>query len=170
MCIYVRMMPLCGHPPSTLLSYASCGAVLAQLLRIAEPEAWATPEARGHSPFDLPDDCGPREGENIWTLYSDDYCGWECRNNAYLVRSALGCGDGLVAERDGGLLPACLPGDEDGGFVLGHSMHGDQVDEYVCGTGVRACGEAMVVGMPDANYGPGSERLGIGWRSDGGSS
>lgn len=175
MCIYVRTMPLCGHPPPTLLSYTSCGAVLAQLLRIAEPEAWATPEARGRAPFDLPDDCGPREGENVWTLYSDDYCGWECRNNAYLVRAALALGAGAGDQDDdeddyecdgGGMLPACIPGDEGGRFVLGRSRDGGGGGggEYHCAGG-EGGKEPMVMGMPDASYGPGSERLGIGWRS-----
>lgn len=166
MCIYVRAMPLCGHPAPTLLSYASCGAVLAQLVRIAEPEAWAGADARARLPaFDLPDACGPREGANIWTWYSGDYCGWECRNNAYLVRAALaidgsdededGDGDGddeygILGDARGGMLPAYVPG-----------VGGDAY-RPAWGGGLK---EPMVMGMPDASYGPGSERLGIGWRS-----
>lgn len=154
MCIYVRHMPLCGHPPPTLLSYASCTAVLTQLLRITEPAAW-TPAALDTVPFDLPDDCDPRPG-NIWTLYADDYCGWECRNNALLVRAAA------AAELDcpgpGGLLPAYMPGDQ-GGQCVALGAGG------CFGGGMQDRKEAMVLGMPDARYGPGSERLGIGWRS-----
>ena len=86
MCIYIQTIPLCGHPPPTLLSYASCNNVLAQLMRITEPEAWE-PENVGKLPFDMPDDCDPGP-ENIYVLYSDDYCGWECRNNAYQVAHA----------------------------------------------------------------------------------
>lgn len=155
MCIYIRHMPLCGHTPPTLLSYASCTAVLAQLMRIAEPEAWATPEVLATVPFDLPDDCDPRP-ENIWTLYADDYCGWECRNNAFLVREEAGLGGGGFDYGGSGLLPAYLPGDEEGRcMALGHEG---------CGEGYHRK-EALVLGMPDARYGPGSERLGIGWRS-----
>lgn len=182
MCIYIRTIPLCGHPAPTLLAYASCGAVLAQLLRIAEPAAWATPAARARVPFDLPGDCGPREGANVWTRYSDDYCGWECRNNAYLVRAALGInddddddgdgdededGDGGYARR-GGMLPAYVPGDEGALCVLGRSRDGrggGSGTEYLCRSGRGARQKPMVMGMPDARYGPGSERLGIGWRS-----
>ncbi|CAN8097311.1 unnamed protein product [Discula destructiva] len=168
-------MPLCGHPPSTLLSYASCTAVLAQLMRITEPEAWATPDALATVPFDLPDDCDPRPG-NIWTLYADDYCGWECRNNAFLVRrsaaagSLFGGGDGdLWGPGSGGgepdfgcdargLLSAYMPGDEEGQCV---SM---RLDGSVGAEGDHR-NKPLVLGMPDARYGPGSERLGIGWRS-----
>lgn len=165
MCIYVRQMPLCGHPPPNLLSYASCNAVLEQLMRIAEPEAW-TPDALNTVPFDLPDDCDPRP-ENIWTLYEDDYCGWECRNNALFLRtSAIGgySGGGIVGNSgfgfDGhtGLLPAYMPGDEEGHCV---SLGGHR-GQFGAGEGL--CKEPLVLGMPDARYGPGSERLGIGWR------
>lgn len=191
MCIYVRAMPLCGHPAPTLLSYASCGAVLAQLLRIAEPEAWADPAALARAPFDLPDACGPREGANIWTWYSGDYCGWECRNNAYLVREALDIHDGGGSSDEdegdvryggawdcrarGGILPAYVPGDdeEEGvSCVLGGRGRGRGRDSgaggaaYRVNTGGGGLKEPMVMGMPDARYGPGSERLGIGWRSD----
>lgn len=160
MCIYIRHMPLCGHPPPTLLSYASCTAVLAQLMRIAEPEAW-TPAALNTVPFDLPDDCDPRP-ENIWTLYEDDYCGWECRNNALFLRTSavVGSGGDFAYDGQGGslLLPAYMPGDEEGHCV---SLGGD----YGCfGGGQGLCKEQLVLGMPDARYGPGSERLGIGWR------
>lgn len=144
MCIYIQTIPLCGHPPPTLLAYASCNDVLAQLMRITEPEAWE-PESIGKVPFDMPDDCDPSP-DNIYVLYSDDYCGWECRNNAYQMAAGLPGFD----EDPGGLLPACFPGDERGQFVGGR--HG----------GDR---RLTVVGMPDAKYGPGNERLGIGWRS-----
>ncbi|KAJ4392039.1 hypothetical protein N0V93_005660 [Gnomoniopsis smithogilvyi] len=154
-------MPLCGHPPSTLLSYASCTAVLSQLMRITEAEAWE-PDSLTKTPFDLPDDCDPRP-ENIWTLYSDDYCGWECRNNAYLL-AAAGFDDpndfGTGAESSkvgGGLLSAHIPGDESGRCVLGRNRY--------LGSEEHLTKRPSVLGMPDASYGPGSERLGIGWRS-----
>lgn len=147
MCIYIRTMPLCGHPPPTLLSYASCGAVLAQLLRIAEPDAWTTPEARGRAPFALPDDCGPREGGNVWTLYSDDYCGWECRNNAYLVREVLAAAATTSVHDDhcdyeydyksgGGVLPAYyyVPGDQ-GGTSRSRSSRSRAAGGYYCAGG-----------------------------------
>lgn len=159
MCIYIRQMPLCGHPPPTLLSYASCTAVLSQLMRITEPEAW-DPDNLTKTPFELSDDCDPRP-ENTWTLYSEDYCGWECRNNAYLL-SAAGFGQdgwGLGAEDpegSGGLLSACMPGDEGRQCVRGRDIY--------FGSGGHNK-EPLVLGMPDASYGPGSERLGIGWRS-----
>lgn len=147
MCIYIQTMPLCGHPPTTLLSYASCNDVLAQLMRITEPEAWE-PENMNKVPFDMPDDCDPGP-DNIYVLYSDDYCGWECRNNAYQQAAAGGL-PGFDDDEVGGFLPACFPGDGRGQFVgVGHG--GDRT--------------RMVVGMPDADFGPGSERLGIGWRS-----
>lgn len=178
MCIYVRTVPLCGHAPPTLLSYASCPAVLAQLMRITEPEAWSSPDALLTMPFDLPDDCDPRP-ENIWDLYSDDYCGWECRNNAYLVRTALVVGPdlplgevGLMVDANGevevtgGMLPAYKPGNERGQCVLvGRDNDGEEGGFYGVGGGASR-EEPMVLGMPDARYGPGSERLGIGWRSD----
>lgn len=144
MCIYIQTIPLCGHPPPTLLSYASCNNVLAQLMRITEPEAWE-PENVGKIPFDTPDDCDPGP-DNIYVLYSDDYCGWECRNNAYQVAAGLRTFDGGA----GGFLPACFPGD-DRGYFLGGGHGGDR--------------RPTVIGMPDAKYGPGSERLGIGWRN-----
>lgn len=162
MCIYIRTIPLCGHPPPTLLSYTSCTNVFAQLMRITEPEAWGD-EVLDTIPFDMPDDCDPRPG-NIWTLYSDDYCGWECRNNAYLVRELerLGANDfgggELAGEGEGGLLPAYIPGDERGQYVLGQNGG--------CFGAVGVHKMPMVMGMPDARYGPGSERLGIGWRSE----
>lgn len=171
MCIYVRTMPLCGHPPPTLLSYASCPAVLEQLMRITEPEAWSSPDALLTTPFDLPDECDPRP-ENIWTLYSDDYCGWECRNNAYLVRTALlDLGGELMVDADGeveitgGMLPAFIPGDERGQCVVAGRDSGGEGGYYGVGGGVGRK-EPKVLGMPDARYGPGSERLGIGWRSN----
>lgn len=150
MCIYVQEMPLCGHAPPSLLSYANCSAVLSQLMRITEPEAWE-PENLAKIPFDLPDDCEPRP-DNIWTLYSDDYCGWECRNSAYLLRELEGAGFGGGGD-GGGFLPAYMPGDEKGQCVLGRGGYFGGPEE------------PMVLGMPDARYGPGSERLGIGWRS-----
>lgn len=161
-------MPLCGHPPPSIYAYTNCSKLLAQLTRIAEPEAWATPEARDQIPFDLPDACDPGPN-NIWTVYSDDYCGWECRNNAYLIAqtftaadvgSAVGVHDAYGIEIDhladfrdgdikGGRLPAYMPGDENSECEVGHLAHGRQ---------------PMVMGMMEASYGPGSERLGIGWR------
>lgn len=132
-------------------------------MRITEPEAWE-PDNLTQTPFDLPDDCDPRP-ENIWTLYSEDYCGWECRNNAYLISAAgfgrlpndFGTSGAEYAEAGaGGLLPAYMPGDESGKCVLGRNGY--------CGSGERI-EEPKVLGMPDASYGPGSERLGIGWRS-----
>ncbi|KAI3397560.1 hypothetical protein diail_10653 [Diaporthe ilicicola] len=144
MCIYIQTIPLCGHPPPALLSYAFCNNILAQLMRITEPEAWK-PENMGQVPFDMPDDCDPGP-DNIYILYSDDYCGWECRNNAYQLAAGLG---GLSGE-DGGMLPAYFPGNERGQFVGGGYGGEDRL---------------MVMGMPDAKYGPGSERLGVGWRN-----
>ncbi|KAK2605228.1 hypothetical protein N8I77_008081 [Diaporthe amygdali] len=144
MCIYIQIIPLCGHPPPTLLSYASCNNVLAQLMRITEPEAWE-PENIDKVPFDMADDCDPGP-DNIYILYSDDYCGWECRNNAYQVAAGLG----HFGEEAGGFLPAYIPGDERG-QIVGGGFGGD--------------GRPMVMGMPDAKYGAGNERLGIGWRN-----
>lgn len=143
MCIYIQTIPLCGHPPPSLLSYASCNNIFAQLMRITEPQAWE-PGNMGQVPFDMPDDCDPGP-DNIYVLYSDEYCGWECQNNAYQLAGGLG---GEV----GGLLPAYVPGKE--------GIPG----QFVGGGNVGANG-SMVMGMPDARYGPGSERLGIGWRS-----
>ncbi|KAJ4424119.1 hypothetical protein N0V82_001167 [Gnomoniopsis sp. IMI 355080] len=129
-------------------------------MRITEPEAWE-PDNLDKTPFDLPDDCDPRP-ENIWTLYSEDYCGWECRNNAYVL-SAAGFGqddfDDPGAEfpaGGGGLLSAYLPGDESGRYVLGRNPY-FRIEEQLK--------RPSVLGMPDATYGPGSERSGIGWRS-----
>lgn len=130
MCIYIQTIPLCGHPPPTILSYASCANVLSQLMRITEPEAWE-PGNLGRVPFEMSDDCDPRP-DNIYVVYSDDYCGWECRNNACQLAAEFG---GLG---------------ELGGF---------------CGGGGGGGHRPMVMGMPDARYGPGSERLGIGWRT-----
>lgn len=158
MCIYIRQMPLCGHAPPTLLTYASCTAVLSQLMRITEPEAWE-PAHLTETPFDLPDDCDPRP-QNIWTLYSEDYCGWECRNNAYMISSTdldqSGLGFGAdYSQSAAGWLSAYKPGDESGRYVSGHNnyLSNDQHPK-----------ELLLLGMPDARYGPGSERLGIGWR------
>lgn len=165
MCVYIRTVPLCGHPPPTIFAYTNCSKLLAQLTRITEPEAWAIPEARNQIPFELPDDCEPGPN-NIWTVYSDDYCGWECRNNA-LIGKALSAaveGSGTDDEDDStitdlvtvmnrgvkdGKLPAYMPDDERGQFPTGNGAH---------------CPQPMVMGMIDGNYGPGSERLGIGWR------
>ncbi|KAF3770267.1 hypothetical protein M406DRAFT_325718 [Cryphonectria parasitica EP155] len=168
MCIYIQEIPLCGHPTRSLLFYTSCSAVHSQLMRITEPEAWEPANLAG-VPFDLPGDCDPRPG-NIWTLYSDDYCGWECRNNAYLPRDmgpvvvAAAAVEGLggVGQHDVGFgvgfLPAYVPGDE------------DQEEEGRFGPRQRGLQRPggpkapMVLGMPDARYGPGSERPGISWR------
>ncbi|KAG8161655.1 hypothetical protein KVR01_008642 [Diaporthe batatas] len=147
MCVYIQTIPLCGHPPATLLSYASCNDVLAQLMRITEPEAWE-PENMDKVPFDMPDDCDPGP-DNIYVLYSDDYCGWECRNNAY-QRAAAGGLPGFFDDEVGGFLPDCFPGDERGQLV---------------GVGYGGDRRRMVLGMPDADFGPGGETSGIGWRS-----
>lgn len=151
MCIYVQTVPLCGHPPPTILSYASCTNVLSQLMRITEPEAWE-PGNLDRVPFEMSDECDPGP-DNIYVLYSDDYCGWECRNSACQLAAEFG---GLgVGFGGGGMLPAYMPGpvemghygmDSGAGGVFGGGGHGP-----------------MVMGMPSARYG--SERLGIGWRT-----
>lgn len=149
MCIYIQTMPLCGHPPATILSYASCTGVLSQLMRITEPEAWE-PGSLDVVPFEMANECDPGPG-NTYVVYSSDYCGWECRNNACLLAAEFG---GLGDLSVGGVLPSYTPegaygadGGGDGG-VLGRAGH-----------------RPLVMGMPGANYGPGSERLGIGWRT-----
>lgn len=132
-------------------------------MRITEPEAWE-PDNLAKIPFDLPKDCDPRP-ENIWTLYSEDYCGWECRNNAYLMSAAAGLDQrgGLEAgarycegSGGGGVLSAYMPGDERGQCAMGRDPF------WACEEQPE---QPLVLGMPDASYGPGSERLGIGWRS-----
>lgn len=128
-------------------------------MRITEPEAWE-PDNLTKTPFDLPDDCDPRP-ENIWTLYSEDYCGWECRNNAYLISAAGSEQCDLDPEAEfsvgaGGLLSAYIPGDNSGRCVLGRNPYLGNEDNLK---------RPLLLGMPDAIYGPGSERLGIGWRS-----
>ncbi|KUI56916.1 hypothetical protein VP1G_04317 [Cytospora mali] len=141
MCIYIQTVPLCGHPPPTIISYTSCTNVLSQLMRITEPDAWE-PGNLDSVPFEMGDDCDPNP-DNIYVVYSDDYCGWECRNNACQLAAEFGgLGGGFGC---GGLLPAYIPGGGGGGGGVGHGP--------------------MVMGMPGAKYGPGSERLGIGWRT-----
>lgn len=130
-------------------------------MRITEPEAWE-PDNLAKTPFELPEDCDPRP-ENIWTLYSEDYCGWECRNNAYLISAAgrfgqegLGAGAQYPEDVGVGALSAYMPGDEKGQRAMGRDPY------WACDAQPK---EPLVLGMPDAEYGPGSERLGIGWRS-----
>lgn len=156
MCIYIQTIPLCGHPPPTILAYASCTDVLAQLMRITEPEAWE-PGGLDRVPFEMSDDCDPRP-DNIYVLYSDDYCGWECRNNACRLAGELGGLGGGFGGVGGGVLPAYDAGR--GQYVAGGGVGG--------GTGGMFGGagsKPMVMGMPGAEFGPGSERLGIGWRT-----
>lgn len=153
-------MPLCGHPPATVLSYASCTGVLAQLMRITEPAAWE-PGSLGRVPFEVADDCDPGP-DNTYVVYSGDYCGWECRNSACLLAvsdlSGLGAlGGGVV----GGLLPAYTVGGV-GGMRGPCAMLGG-ADDGSGGGGGGAVHGSMVMGMPGARYG--SERLGIGWRT-----
>ena len=106
MCFYILEVSICGHTSSTLLSYAFCHTLLAQLSRIDDRSSWQ-PETIDIMPFDLPKDCDPSPS-NTYVLLTGDFCGWECRNN-YLGEPGLG--------------------------------------------------------MPDAHYGIGSERIGVGWRA-----
>lgn len=132
-------------------------------MRITEPEAWE-PDNLANTPFDLPEDCDPRP-ENIWTLYSEDYCGWECRNNAYLMSvaaagfdqgGALDTGAQYSEGGGGGVMLAYMPEDEGGRCAMGRNPYWAYEEQPR---------KPLVLGMPDATYGPGSERLGIGWRS-----
>lgn len=106
MCFYILEVPICGHASPTLLSYAFCRTLLAQLSRIDEMLSWQ-PETIDTVPFDLPADCDPSPN-NTYVLLTGDFCGWECRNN------------------------------------------------HLSGLGV---------GMLDAEFGVGSERIGVGWRA-----
>ncbi|ROW12845.1 hypothetical protein VMCG_00009 [Cytospora schulzeri] len=156
MCIYIQTIPLCGHPPPTIHAYASCTNVLAQLMRITEAEAWE-PGELDRVPFEMGDDCDPRP-DNIYVLYSDDYCGWECRNNACRLAAEFG-GLGGRGEDDGFGSGGMLPAYDTAGFDM-------ERGKYMMGGGGGGAGHRpMVMGMPGAKYGPGSERLGIGWRT-----
>ena len=79
MCFYVQEVPLCGHESQILWSYSFCNTLLAQLMRINDISAWQ-PETVDMVPFNLPDECDPNPG-NIIRIYTQDYCGWECRNS-----------------------------------------------------------------------------------------
>ncbi|PQE33499.1 hypothetical protein CJF32_00003357 [Rutstroemia sp. NJR-2017a WRK4] len=101
MCNYWSIEPLCGH--RSLYAGSNCYLIYAQLARINDPREAARPGV----PFDMPNSCLPNRW-NVRPKYVNEYCSFECRNNA---------------------------------------RHAE-----------RRCGER------DARYGPGSERIGVGWR------
>ncbi|KAJ9151852.1 hypothetical protein NKR23_g3003 [Pleurostoma richardsiae] len=104
MCFYIQPIPLCGHPPPTLVSYASCTALLVQLQRIdSDPSAWEA-GGLGAVPFEVPAGCDPSP-ENTYVVRTGGYCGWECWNN-HAAPAARGMGMpgaryGLGSERIG---------------------------------------------------------------------
>lgn len=164
MCVYIQQIPLCGHPPPTLIEYASCTAVLDQLMRINDPASWE-PDTIGTVPFDLPHDCDPNP-HNIYVCYTEDYCGWECRNN-HTTMMAIAAGFERSPSPEMGPM-----GRRD--MYQGYGAGYDRAGASWAAAGPR--GEMLgsrgrnrrpkVMGMPNASYGPGSERRGIGWRTD----
>lgn len=81
MCFYVLKTSLCGHgEPEVLLAGPSCMAFVAQLNRIHEAAAWASPadpEAETRLPFDWPESCEPCRANMVeWRTW----CGAACRN------------------------------------------------------------------------------------------
>lgn len=206
MCYYIRLIPLCRHPPPTLLAAPSfCTELRRQLMRIYDPVEWErmraadsrwASSAQFSSPWhdqgqdnDLGDGQGhsqdlgvnhPGDGDgggggttagefdshlspprtepltpppafivtpfdlppqcaphayNVLDLPVDDYCGWECRNNHYHASAVAG------AVWDDGVDAVT------GAFRVG-----------------RPPGWGRM-GMLSAQYGPGSEREGVGWRT-----
>ncbi|PQE15604.1 hypothetical protein CJF30_00006013 [Rutstroemia sp. NJR-2017a BBW] len=101
MCNYWSIEPLCGH--RSLYAGSNCYLIYAQLARINDPREAARPGV----PFHMPNSCLPNRW-NVRPKHVNEYCSFECRNNA---------------------------------------RHAE-----------RRCGER------DARYGPGSERIGVGWR------
>ncbi|KAI0015449.1 hypothetical protein F4780DRAFT_784178 [Xylariomycetidae sp. FL0641] len=98
MCMYVELIPLCGHAP-LLLAGPSCPDVRAQLARIAGPAAW-TPAGRAALPFAWADACLPRRGGNVRRVRTGRWCGWECRNSHALGWESLRGEDGAGVPED----------------------------------------------------------------------
>ena len=75
MCYYISLSFLCEH--HTLLAGSNCYLLYAQLARANDPAELA----RHALPFEMPDACLPSRW-NVQRRYMQDYCSWECRNNA----------------------------------------------------------------------------------------
>lgn len=137
MCIYVHLVPLCGHNPSLLFG-PSCYAFFDQLNAITEPAAWEPPGLYD-LPFKLPDSCLPNSS-NIAVVQSTDFCD-TCKHITF--QHSLQQHQYVLASE---------PGSHEG-------MHGNILGYW---PGVpRGVDPVRAAGL----YDPEPERVGVGWRS-----
>jgi hypothetical protein len=98
--------------------------------------------ARPGIPFEVPQGCLPNR-RNIRLRYTGEYCSFECRNNSRVGWNGNGYEGGVGGVREGF-----------GGARDGHNGR----ERMGNGMGSGWCGDR------DARFGPGSERIGVGWR------